>query len=249
MKSILSFLAILFITTSICSAQVGINTDTPDASSILDLSSTEAGFLLPRMTMAEKNAISNPAKGLMVFDTTNNTLEVNTGTPTSPVWSFVRAENNVTPKIVTFYGDLSGANNNINGVNDTFFRMPLGSSEVTEINTDVFTVLGDGRVRVEETGSYLINASISVEDLPPGDRKYILGVFLNGTASANTGTRLGYLSRGFASIPSGSTQFFGTSGTFTYFFTAGDVVSVEYVFNNDGNRLDGNLIHLGIAKL
>ncbi len=49
-------------------SQVGINTDgsNPDPSAILDAKSTEKGFLPPRMTLAEMNAIASPASGLMV---------------------------------------------------------------------------------------------------------------------------------------------------------------------------------------
>lgn len=50
-------------------AQVGINTTSPHASSILDMSSTTQGMLAPRMTTAEKLAITSPANGLLVYDT------------------------------------------------------------------------------------------------------------------------------------------------------------------------------------
>lgn len=52
------------------SAGVAIGTATADASSILDLTSTTEGFLPPRMTTVEMNAIGSPAEGLMIFDTT-----------------------------------------------------------------------------------------------------------------------------------------------------------------------------------
>ena len=42
----------------------------PNASAILDVQSTSKGLRLPNMTTVEKNAISSPAAGLMVFDTT-----------------------------------------------------------------------------------------------------------------------------------------------------------------------------------
>jgi hypothetical protein len=50
-------------------AQVGIGTITPAASSVLDVSSTTQGMLTPRMTTAQRVAISSPANGLMVYDT------------------------------------------------------------------------------------------------------------------------------------------------------------------------------------
>lgn len=48
---------------------VGIGTPTPDASAILDLTSTNRGFLAPRMTTAQRLAIATPANGLLVYDT------------------------------------------------------------------------------------------------------------------------------------------------------------------------------------
>ena len=54
----------------ICSStysQVGIGTETPNSSSLLELSSTSKGLLVPRMTEAQKNAISSPAQGLLIY--------------------------------------------------------------------------------------------------------------------------------------------------------------------------------------
>jgi len=50
-------------------AQVGINenNNTPDVSAMLDISSTDKGILIPRLTYAQRNAILNPATGLMVY--------------------------------------------------------------------------------------------------------------------------------------------------------------------------------------
>ena len=39
---------------------VGIGTVTPDNSSILDLTSTSRGFLIPRMTVVQRNSITTP---------------------------------------------------------------------------------------------------------------------------------------------------------------------------------------------
>jgi hypothetical protein len=50
--------------------RVGIGTTSPSASAILDVQSTTRGVRMPNMTTTEKNAISSPAAGLMVYDTT-----------------------------------------------------------------------------------------------------------------------------------------------------------------------------------
>jgi hypothetical protein len=55
-----------------------IGTSTNVASAIVNVQSTTQGFLFPRMTTTEKNAIASPATGLMVYDTTLNKLCVRT---------------------------------------------------------------------------------------------------------------------------------------------------------------------------
>jgi hypothetical protein len=60
---------------------VGINTGvTINASSQLQVDSTTRGFLAPRMTTTQKNAIASPATGLQVYDTTLGSLNVYNGT-------------------------------------------------------------------------------------------------------------------------------------------------------------------------
>jgi len=68
MKKIVTLLALVLFTSGIF-AQVGINNETPDASAALDITSTTKGFLMPRMTNAQRQAISSPAAGLQVFVT------------------------------------------------------------------------------------------------------------------------------------------------------------------------------------
>jgi hypothetical protein len=54
------------------------NVASPNASAITQINSTTQGFLPPRMTTTEKNAIATPAAGLIVYDTTLNKLCVYT---------------------------------------------------------------------------------------------------------------------------------------------------------------------------
>lgn len=50
-------------------SQVGIGTTTPNSSSQLDISSTIRGLLIPRMTQAQRTAVTTPATGLLVYQT------------------------------------------------------------------------------------------------------------------------------------------------------------------------------------
>jgi uncharacterized protein (TIGR02145 family) len=76
MKIILLYL-VLLISTGVY-AQVGVGTITPDASAALEVNSADKGFLLPRMTTTQRNAINNgaPAEGLLIYNTDKNCLEV-----------------------------------------------------------------------------------------------------------------------------------------------------------------------------
>jgi uncharacterized protein (TIGR02145 family) len=76
MKKVL--LCAAFIAASFTSiAQVGIGTTMPDASAALDITSTTAGLLPPRMSTAERNVINSgaPAVGLTIYNTDVKCLE------------------------------------------------------------------------------------------------------------------------------------------------------------------------------
>lgn len=75
-KIIFFFLFIFQCQLSIINAQIAINSDgaSPDSSAILDISSSEKGMLIPRMTTSERTAISSPATGLLIYDTDQNTF-------------------------------------------------------------------------------------------------------------------------------------------------------------------------------
>ncbi|MGB9702427.1 MAG: hypothetical protein ACPL1A_06845, partial [Candidatus Kapaibacteriota bacterium] len=80
---------------------VGIGTTSPDNSALLhlDVSSmaTKRGLLIPKMTAAQRNGISNPANGLIVYVTDDNTFYYNAGTPGSPNWVAIVSTNTVIP--------------------------------------------------------------------------------------------------------------------------------------------------------
>ena len=71
MKNFLTLIIAFLVTSLSVFAQVGINTDNsaPDNSALLDVKSTTMGMLIPRMNTVQRNAISNPAEGLIVFCT------------------------------------------------------------------------------------------------------------------------------------------------------------------------------------
>jgi hypothetical protein len=74
MKNVSVFMALILLFSSVLFAQVGVNTDNsvPDPSAMLDVKSTTKGFLPPRMTLAERDALVSPAEGLIIYNTTDN---------------------------------------------------------------------------------------------------------------------------------------------------------------------------------
>jgi hypothetical protein len=75
MKKQLLFTVILITFSVILSAQVAITGDgsSADPSAMLEVKSTEKGFLPPRMTAVQRDAIQSPATGLIIYQTDGNT--------------------------------------------------------------------------------------------------------------------------------------------------------------------------------
>ena len=103
----------------IFSQSVGINTDgsSPEASAMLDVSSTTKGLLIPRMTGSEREAISSPATGLMVYDTSESILYFYTGTKWQRLDAVVVGSDSgdlpTSPYTGQLYLDTSGANDKL----------------------------------------------------------------------------------------------------------------------------------------
>lgn len=60
---------------------LGVGTTSVNASAALEISSTSKGVLFPRLSSSQRDAISSPATGLVIFNSTFNKLQVYTGAP------------------------------------------------------------------------------------------------------------------------------------------------------------------------
>jgi uncharacterized protein (TIGR02145 family) len=78
-------LLLLFLVSSTAFAQVqkaqtlqigNTSANTPNSSAALQIDDTTRGLLTPRMTTTQRDAISSPVNGLLIFNTTNNNFEV-----------------------------------------------------------------------------------------------------------------------------------------------------------------------------
>lgn len=116
-KLIFTFLFLFFVKAT---SQVGINTSNPDNSAILHLESANKGFLLPMVSLTTETdaaTIPIPAKGLVVYNTTNNIagegIYVNSGTPTSPKWSILTVQNSSLGETTKKFSYVGAPNPNI----------------------------------------------------------------------------------------------------------------------------------------
>ena len=60
--------------------KVGVGTTTPNVAALLDITSTTKGFLPPRMTSTQRDAIASAPASLIVYNTTNNAISLHNGT-------------------------------------------------------------------------------------------------------------------------------------------------------------------------
>jgi len=165
LKKVIYFVSILcFINTT---AQVGIGTVAPDASSALDISSKTSGILIPRMTTVERDLITSPANGLIVFNTDSDELQYNSNSPITPIWQAFAS----TPTSISNIGQSVKYSNvdittNVNV--DPAINAPLLGTQEWNDNTTLYTVnLLTNEITINETGRYkiIVNIPLSTEDV------------------------------------------------------------------------------------
>ena len=180
MKSIIKIALVVLLITNYqllitLNAQISINEDgsSPDASAMLDISSSDKGILIPRMTTSERQAVNSPATGLLVYDTDENSfwyyttswVEINTGNLTTITDidgdTKIQVEESSDEDIIRF--DLGGTeyfrmNNGRISVVNTGYSIFLGNN--TGVNDD-FTdnanvFIGNSAGRYNTSGEYNI---------------------------------------------------------------------------------------------
>ncbi|RMF34743.1 MAG: hypothetical protein D6747_04170, partial [Chlorobiota bacterium] len=112
--------------------RIGIGTNTPSNSAVVEIASTSKGFLPPRMTSSERDAITNPAKGLLIYVTraSEEGYWYYDGTRWLPLISTLSANSTLVTRYKT--SDESVTNSNVLQDDDHLFAT-LGSGQVWEV--------------------------------------------------------------------------------------------------------------------
>ena len=196
MKSIIRITLIILLITNhqtliTLNAQVAVNSDgaSPDASAMLDVTSTSKGILIPRMTTTERETISSPATGLLVYDTDENSFWYYNGTSWTEVGSaaFI-SENGLTQSVNNDDDFIFGADSLNYGTGSEykfFFDKSKGAFRAGLVRFDAWdeSNLGDYSAAFgEETQVSGANSFAA------GEKNFVSGDYSTAFGSSNWGT-------------------------------------------------------------
>jgi len=190
-----SILFIVFFAFTMGYTQVGIGTVNPNSTSLLDLTSTTQGLLVPRMTTTQRNAIVTPANSLLVYDITLKAYYYY-DTPTT-TWVKINSDSDkrTNYKLIKSAADLSAeltagggtryllSSNTLYEVNGTVavsFPIELNNAYITGRDTNEDILLRSGGVLFTgSTGGSIRGITLSA----PGAGGMVFN--LTGTSSQN----------------------------------------------------------------
>ena len=162
---------------------MGLGTTQPDQSAILDLHSTNAGLLLPRLSQAEINGIPNPATGLVVFNTTTGEFNYNFGTPGAPQWSAMLSSQGNSLGTLAWVlkgNDLSSATNPVLGTTSPHdLTIVTGGAGNVRINIDDATGAVNIRTNTDVDGTLNADGAITAHSTLNVDGATTLGTSSN----------------------------------------------------------------------
>lgn len=231
MKYLFTFLSLLASTISYC--QIGINTSTPHPSAALDIQSgtDSKGLLVPRMTSTERNAIVNPAEGLLVYDTTlrafyfylaadSKWVPVANGSTTRSNYKLIKSAADLSAELAAGGGNSYLLQTNtfyeINGTINLAFPIDLNNAYISGLDSEEDVLVRTGGVIFQGNKG----GSIKNLTLRGGKAFEIAGPGINTSSSLfiqNT-------------IIDGMTDSVGSISNFGLFFSN----IIEYLNNNNG---------------
>lgn len=150
--------------------QTGIGTTTPNASAKLEIASTDKGLLIPRMTKAQREAITLPtaANGLMVYQTDDLTgFYVNTSTTTTATWTRVNSNWSRSGNDISYTSGNVSTTGNLIGGNVSTSTISGFAANVATISANYPITAADNGKIIQSTSASAITVTIPT-GLPTG---------------------------------------------------------------------------------
>ncbi len=272
-KTLLTLVTIMLLTAS-SFAQVAINESgaQPDASAILDISSTDKGILIPRVTTTLRNAISTTQSGLLVYDTTTESFWYYDNTQAD--WVEIVVEGNLdidglsdgkTDNKSVFLGNLSGSNDNGSNSNSAIGVYSLKSNTSGSFNTAIGfgaandntsgsnnTTLGQYAGRLNTEGDYnTIVGSKANYTNQTGSNNTIIGYEAGRSVSAHNKTGNIFLGYQAGYNETGDNKLYIENSNSSIPLIGGDFSTKEIYFNGsikitDGSQGSGKILTSGV---
>jgi hypothetical protein len=171
---------------------LGLGTATPDVNTILDMGNAGKGVVMPKLTKAQREALPNPTKGLLVFDADSNTIFFHNGTNWLNFPAIDQLHNTITNVTgangtsllggVLGGGGVTGATGptgeGYGSTSSTLATIGTGTKIITTQTGEAWQV--DDRVRISNSGSNYMEGTVTA---------YVAGVLtVNVTRVVGSGT-------------------------------------------------------------
>ena len=187
-------------------AQTGIGTSTPNASAKFEVASTDKGLLIPRMTKAQREAItlSGAANGLLVYQTDDLAgFYVNTSTTTTIAWTRVNSNWNRTGNDISYTAGNISTTGALTGGNSSTSNLSGFAANVASISANYSITSADNGKVIQSTSASAITITIPT-GLPTGFNCTVVqmgagqvtfsGTYLNRTGFSKTASQYSVVS-------------------------------------------------------
>ena len=252
MKKLINLLFIILLSSPIDGAFAQSVTIDPKAvtngSAIIKSNATDAGMLVPRMTTAQRTAITG-TQGLMVYDTTTNTFWYHNGTNWNQVISTTLTNlwSNVGQDLT--YNNVGSPNANSTYSNSTNFNVPDNTSTgiTSIINVPLSgTIFNADPITISMVMHHTWAGDIVATLTSPGGDNFILINRLGSATIGSSGWSGDFISTNVISFNKNASSQIADPGSNTnilagkYLPRAGSAYSVTNLTNLFGKQVNGN---------
>ncbi|MEL6986773.1 MAG: hypothetical protein AAGK97_02995 [Bacteroidota bacterium] len=219
---------LMFSASSIQSQNVGIGTNNPDGSSILEISSSNKGLLIPRLSFTERNNISNPAPGLMIINSETGCLEIYNGS----MWMENCGSVSIQASTNAVYVDINtGLDSPVNGsFNNPVQTINFAITQATALGLDTIIVAqGTYDETISMESNHVLLGSYNPQTWRPGNNRTKI---INSFASTAINSTLTIINKTGVTIK--DVDIIAANGTSSFINSYGAFIqnSMNIVFEN-----------------